>query len=130
MLGYVLKSSHIRTNLFSYSERKLGMGQEGNKKLDEAYAGLEQETPDRVTRVIRWLRDPDSKWVRLPLGLLLVVGGFFGFLPVLGIEFIPVGLLLIAQDVPFLRKPVGKFTLWLESQWLRVKKWWQTKKKK
>jgi hypothetical protein len=106
------------------------MGQEGNEKLDQAYAGLEQETPDRVTRVIRWLRDPNSKWVRLPLGFLLVAGGFFGFLPVLGIEFIPVGLLLIAQDVPFLRKPVGKFTLWLESQWVKVKKWWQTKRKR
>lgn len=101
------------------------MGDEGRKKLDQAFEGLERETPDRVSRAIRWLRDPDSKWVRLPLGLLLIVGGVFGFLPILGFEFIPLGLLLIAQDIPILRKPVGSFTLWLEHKWVALKDWWQ-----
>jgi hypothetical protein len=101
------------------------MNEDGNKKLDQAYEGLERETPDKVARMIRWLRSPDSKWVRLPLGILLIAGGVFGFLPVLGFEFIPLGLLLIAQDIPFLRKPVGEMTLWLERQWIALKQWWQ-----
>lgn len=103
------------------------MKENGNKKLDQAYEGLEQETPDKVSRMIRWLRNPNSKWVRLPLGILLIAGGVFGFLPVLGFEFIPLGLLLIAQDIPFLRKPVGEMTLWLEHQWVALKQWWQRK---
>ncbi len=73
-------------------------------------------------------RDPDSKWVRLPLGLVLIAGGIFGFLPVLGFEFIPLGLLLIAQDVPFLRKPVGEATIWLEHKWVALRQWWQRKR--
>jgi hypothetical protein len=85
--------------------------------LDRAFAGLEQETPDRVTHVIRWVRNPRSRWVRLPLGILCIVASFFWFLPVVGVEFLPIGLLLIAQDVPFLRRPAAKLLLWLEEKW-------------
>ena len=104
------------------------MSDEGRRKLDQAYEGLERETPDRVSRAIQWLRNPDSRWIRIPLGLLLIVGGVFGFLPILGFEFIPLGLLLIAQDVPFLREPVGRFTLWLEHKWVELRQWWQRKR--
>jgi len=100
----------------------------GKQELDRAYEGLEQEAPDRVARAIRWMRNPKAKWVRLPLGILLVVAGFFGFLPVLGFEFIPLGLLLIAQDLPFLRKPVARATLWLEARWRDLKRWWQQRR--
>lgn len=101
------------------------MEDEGRKKLDKAYDRLEHETPDRVSRAIRWLRNPESRWIRLPLGFLLIAGGIFGFLPVLGFEFIPIGLLLIAQDIPFLQEPVGRFTLWLEEKWVAAREWWR-----
>jgi hypothetical protein len=39
-----------------------------------------------------------------------------------------VGLLLLAQDVPFLRGPVARFTLWLEAQWCRLKRWWRRRR--
>lgn len=104
------------------------MADKGREKLNQAYEGLEHETPDKVSRAIRWLRSPGSRWVRLPLGVLLIIGGFFGFLPILGFEFIPLGLLLIAQDVPFLREPIGNFTLWLEHKWVKLRKWWERKR--
>lgn len=102
------------------------MPDEGQRKLDQAFDGLERELPDRVTRVIRWLRSPESRWVRIPVAILLVLQSFLFFLPVAGIEFLPLGLLLIAQDVPFLKKPVGKFVLWLEAQWMRFRRWRKT----
>jgi hypothetical protein len=104
------------------------MSDEGGEKLRQAYEGLEQETPDRVSRAIRWMRNPGSRWVRLPLGLVLIVGGLFGFLPILGFEFIPLGLLLIAQDIPFLRKPVADITLWLEHRWVALRQWWRRRR--
>lgn len=104
------------------------MSDEGRDELDQAYEGLEQEVPDRVARAIRWLRNPESRWVRLPVGTLLIISGFFGFLPILGFEFIPLGLLLIAQDVPVLRKPVGKLTLWLEQKWVNLRKRWERRR--
>lgn len=94
-------------------------------KLDLAFDGLERESPDRVCRAIRWLRDPGHRWIRLPIGLALIAVGFFGFLPVIGFEFIPLGLLFIAQDVPVLREPVGRFTLWLEEKWMQLRKKWR-----
>jgi hypothetical protein len=47
--------------------------------------------------------------VRIPLAILLVLGGFIGFLPILGFWMVPLGLALIAQDVPFLRGPLARF---------------------
>ena len=41
--------------------------------------------------------------VRSLAGLACMVGGAFGFLPVLGYWMIPVGVLLVALDVPRLR---------------------------
>jgi hypothetical protein len=99
-------------------------------KLDLAYDQLEQQAPDRLARAIRWLRNPKGRAVRLPLGIVLVVAGVLGpLLPVLGVELIPIGLLLIAQDVPPLREPVAQMTLWLERQWVRLRQWRQQKRR-
>lgn len=97
----------------------------GQRTLDAALDGLEQETPDRVSGAIRWLRNPRAKWVRLPIGLLCIAASFFFFLPVIGLEFLPLGLLLVAIDVPFMREPVGRATLWMERKWLRLKARWR-----
>ena len=45
--------------------------------------------------------------IRLPIALLLVFGGLVSFLPVLGIWMLPLGLMLLALDVPFLQGPVS-----------------------
>ncbi len=93
-------------------------------ELEEAFDELEQEVPHRLTRLIRWLRTPRARLVRLPLGILCIIGSFLWFLPVLGLWFLPLGLLLIAQDVRFLRRPVGKMTLYLLDRWTQLRKWW------
>ena len=97
---------------------------DGAAKLDEAFDKLEREAPDFLTRAICWLRKPEARMVRLPLGILFIVAGFLWFLPVVGLEFLPIGLLLIAQDVPFLRRPVGRMTLWLLDRWVQLRQWW------
>jgi hypothetical protein len=100
------------------------MADDGGKELDRAFEGLEGEVPDRVSRAIRWLRDPEARWIRLPVGALFILGSALWFLPVLGIEMLPIGLLLIAQDVPFLRRPVGRAVLWLEHKWVALRRRW------
>lgn len=94
----------------------------GEELLDEAFDRLEAETPDRVTNIIRWLRNPRSRWVRVPIGILCIIASFFWFLPVIGVEFFPIGLLLIAQDVPVLREPVARWMLWLEDRWVALRR--------
>lgn len=68
---------------------------------------------------IGWVRAPVTRIGRLLVGSVLIVFGAFGFLPVLGYWMIPLGLLLIAQDVPGLRRPVAGVMLRLERRWRR-----------
>jgi hypothetical protein len=96
---------------------------EGKRALREAFKRLEREVPDRVARTLRSLRHPDARWVRIPIALLAIVGGIFSFLPVLGIWMLPLGLLLLAQDVPFLRKPVARATIWGMGKWAAFRRW-------
>jgi hypothetical protein len=45
-------------------------------------------------------------WQRLMVATVLIVGGILGIvLPVLGFWMVPLGLALLAIDVPFLRGP-------------------------
>ena len=96
--------------------------EEGKELLDRAFEGLERETPDTITHILQWVRDPKSRWIRLPLGILCIIASFFWFLPVVGLELFPIGLLLIAEDVPFLRRPVARMMLWLEERWVRLRR--------
>lgn len=62
-----------------------------------------------------WGRRKLAPGVRTVVGLAFVLGGVFWWLPILGLWMLPVGLVLIALDIPGLRKPVSR---WLD-KWLR-----------
>jgi len=97
----------------------------GRETLDLAFAQLERLLPARAARWLAWLHGPRARWVRIPAGLLCIVAAGFWFMPVVGIEWLPIGLLLLAEDLPFLRKPVGRFILFLLRQARRVRRWWR-----
>ena len=88
------------------------MSKESQRVLHEAYEALERELPDRIARVVHWVRAPERWWLRVSIGVLCIVGGCLWFLPVVGLELIPLGLLFLAQDIPFLQQPVGRAILW------------------
>lgn len=96
--------------------------------LNQAFGRLEKLLPKPMSRGLHWLHGPNSRMVRIPLGVLFIVGSFFWFLPVVGLEFLPIGLLLIAQDVPFLRRPVGKMMMRLLDGVDRVISWWKNRR--
>jgi hypothetical protein len=91
------------------------------KNLERQLDRISAELPSRVGGFLRWLRGPSSRWVRVPAGLLLIIGGVVGFLPVLGFWMVPLGALLLAQDIPFLRRPVLQLLAWLEREWIKWK---------
>ena len=76
------------------------------------------QLPARLQTVVRWLRQPSVRWVRIPAGLLLVLGSLFSILPILGLWMLPLGLLLIAQDVPVLQGPLVAMLGWIERKWM------------
>ena len=91
--------------------------------LDHAFAVLERQVPAWLARLIRWVRDPNHRRVRLAIGILCIGLSFFFWLPVIGIELLPIGLLLIAIDVPFLRRPVALSLLWILGKWVVFWTW-------
>jgi hypothetical protein len=55
---------------------------------------------------------PRSKTGRIVIGAGLVGGGVLGFLPILGFWMVPVGLLVLSQDLNFVRRGRRRITLW------------------
>ena len=88
---------------------------------------INRRVPIRVSQSIQWLRKPSSFAVRLVVALLLILGGIFSFLPVLGLWMLPLGLLLIAQDVPILQKPLVGALAWFEAKWEWLKVKWRNR---
>ena len=87
-------------------------------ELDRHLAWFEARLPPGPARFVGWLRKPQSRYARIPLAILLLAGGILGFLPVLGLWMLPLGLLLFAQDVPVLQKPIARMLGWIERKWI------------
>ena len=58
------------------------------------------------------LRNTKKPWLRRTAGVLLVIGGILGMLPVLGFWMLPLGLGLLSADSPLARRYYRKFNLW------------------
>ena len=80
-------------------------------------ANLIARLPEWLARRIHWLLQPESRWARLPAGLLLILGGLLSILPVLGFWMLPLGVILIAEDAPPVRRQVEKALDWMEARW-------------
>jgi hypothetical protein len=87
-------------------------------ELDRHFAWFENKLPAGPARFVSWLRQPSSRLVRIPLAILLIFGGIFSILPVLGLWMLPLGLLLFAHDVPMLQPPVIRLLAWVERKWI------------
>lgn len=104
------------------------MSKESQHVLDNAYDELESELPDRVARAVRWLRAPKRRWLRISIGALFVIAGCLWFLPVVGLEYIPIGLLFLAQDIPFLQRPIGHAIVWTVHKYRALATWWRARR--
>ena len=61
---------------------------------------------------------PRTRAGRIVVGSLLLVGGVLGFLPVLGFWMVPLGLAVLARDIPAVRRWHRRLVAW----WLRRKR--------
>jgi len=91
-------------------------------RLNRLYDRLGRRLP--VTRgFLNWIRRPGMILVRLPLGVVLVFGGIFSFLPILGLWMLPLGLMLLAIDFPPLQGPIA---------WAIIRgwRWWELRRRR
>jgi hypothetical protein len=95
-------------------------------RLDRQFERISRQVP-AARGFLDWVRKPGWSIVRIPLALLLILGGIFSFLPVLGIWMLPLGLLMLAVDIPPLRGPVGDAIVRLQRFIANTKRWWRTR---
>ncbi|GEP04563.1 hypothetical protein [Methylobacterium oxalidis] len=88
---------------------------------DARVTRLSEKLPDRLRTGVDWLREPSRLWLRVGAALLLILGGIFSILPVLGLWMLPLGLALLAQDVPGLKVPLEKAARGIERLWHRLR---------
>ena len=55
---------------------------------------------------------PGSRILRISLGVVLILGGFLGFLPLLGFWMVPLGLLVLSIDFAIARHWRRRLEIW------------------
>ena len=57
---------------------------------------------------------PQSRALRIAIGVVFIVFGLLGFLPILGFWMIPVGLLVLSYEFAMIRRHRRRFVIWWE----------------
>ena len=56
---------------------------------------------------------PASRLARMGIGIVLILGGFLGFLPIFGFWMVPLGLIILSVDVPVVRRWRRQASVWI-----------------
>ena len=59
---------------------------------------------------------PESRAARIAIGVVLIVGGILGFLPILGFWMIPLGLFVLSQEFGWIRRMRRRLQIWWEKR--------------
>ena len=81
-----------------------------SKRLRRQFDALSRAVPATRHLTDRLLQDR-MRLVRVPIAVVMLFGGVFSFLPVLGLWMLPLGLMLLALDVPLLRPWVSNLLI-------------------
>jgi len=68
----------------------------------------------KITVFGREFTMPRSRGLRIAIGVLLVICGIFGFLPILGFWMIPLGLLVLSYEFATVRRWRRRAVVWWE----------------
>jgi hypothetical protein len=93
---------------------KAGEDQTPSPRFERRIERLVDRLPEGLQTTIRWLRRPALRWVRVPAGVLFIAGSFLSILPLFGVWMLPLGLMLLAEDIPPLRRVRDRFLDWVE----------------
>lgn len=102
---------------------------ETDARLERQFERISRQVP-ASRGFLDWVRKPGLHLVRIPLAIVLILGGIFSFLPVLGIWMLPLGLLVLAVDIPPLRRPVADIIVRLQRFISKSQRWFREKFRK
>lgn len=86
------------------------------RRLDRQFGALSRAAPV-LDGVIAAIQNGWGPLVRLPLALTLISGGLLSFLPILGLWMLPLGVMVLAIDLPRLRPVVSASVIRLRRRW-------------
>ncbi|RFC66578.1 hypothetical protein DYI37_02825 [Fulvimarina endophytica] len=67
---------------------------------------------------------PGNRWMRMTVGILLILGGCLAILPVFGLWMIPLGLVVLSIDLPRVRRLRRRSEVWTMRRYRR----WQQRR--
>ena len=80
---------------------------------DDTSDGCEQKRR-KITLLGKEFTLPRSRRARIAIGIILIVLGCFGFLPVLGFWMVPLGLLVLSYEFARVRRWRRRAAVWWE----------------
>ena len=83
-----------------------------DRRLARSLDRLQSRLPGWIARPVGGLRKPDARWIRIPVGVLFILGGLVGFLPILGFWMVPLGLLVLSIDLAIARRWRRRLEIW------------------
>jgi hypothetical protein len=111
-----------RTKAEPLSDNSVLTERMARRELNQYLKTIGTYLPDWFCRAIIWLREPNRRLARFVASLLLILGGFLSFLPVLGFWMLPLGLIIISQDVPFLQRPLVRMFGWTDRKLQKLRR--------
>ena len=101
----------------------LRRGPDGAARIDGApdaaplaRGSLRRRIAKTTLRTLQWGERHVPVGIRSLVGVLLMVGGVFGFLPVVGFWMLPLGVAFIALDIPWTRHHIHAWMTRLEAR--------------
>lgn len=108
-----LKTQDTKLSSANLPSTQIESGQDASGD-DWRLNALIDRLPKRLRTAVQALRRGSARWLRISAGLLLIAGGILSFLPILGVWMLPIGLALLAEDVPLLRSWRTRVLDWVE----------------
>jgi hypothetical protein len=96
-------------------------------RLARQFEMIQRKIP-AIAGLVRGLRTRWAILIRVPLAIVLILGGIFSILPFLGIWMLPLGLMLLALDLPFLQGPVSALMIRARRRIAIWQRWWRRKR--
>ena len=94
------------------------------QRFDRQFEAIARLHP-RLRWLVRVLRARGWMLLRLPVAVLLTLGGLAWFLPLLGLWMLPFGLMLLAVDLPYMRGPVSALMIRGRRRLSIWARWWR-----
>ncbi|QRM45553.1 hypothetical protein [Rhizobium sp. BG4] len=86
-------------------------GKNNTDKKREKRFGIDHATGELILGSWR-IPLPRSRIARMAIGLLLIICGLLGFLPILGFWMLPLGFIVLSHDLPIARRWRRRLSLW------------------